>query len=114
MTLVRVNSGEKPGDKTIITDAQFKDICTFKKGDVSFVRYEEALHWLSVGRIGSHWQIGMDMYIKVLDEKDDIEKYYTPPKKERRTVSTSWSCKDKGCCGSGDCGTEGSGCSGCP
>ena len=47
-----------------VSEATFKSLCIRTRGTTSYIARAEALHWLGVGRIGSHFQIGKDFYIK--------------------------------------------------
>ena len=112
--LARIRSGEKPGDPVFLENENFKKFCTSTVGKVTFIRYEEALHWLNVGRIGSWFQVDKDVYVKINNKEDDIFQSYKPPVKNKNTPGPStWSCGPKDCCGSGGCSSGDCGSGGC-
>lgn len=114
--LARVKSGNVPGDPVFLSAEEFEKQFVRTVGDRTYIVQQDAIWWAKNGRLGSHWQIGQDMYVKVREAGDDPFQYYSPPQ-EKHTVSglTSWTNysggrSSGGCASSGGCG---GGCSSC-
>ena len=45
------------GEENFLSGAEFKNLCIRTKCGISYVKWEEALHWATVGRVGSHFDM---------------------------------------------------------
>jgi hypothetical protein len=104
--IARVNAGSFPGEPVYLTAEEFKKKFTRKTGSREFCTNEEAVWWSKNGRLGSRWQVNVDMYIMVSKGGEDPFKYYTPPEDPAQLGSPYWasSSKSDGSCSSGSCG----------
>jgi len=109
MVLKKVKAGEEPGEPVDVSDEQFLSLFYRTVSSSTFCIDEQAVFWAKNGFLGSRWQVGTDMYIKVKDEEDDPFKYYTPEKKFAGYAIRSGCCSG-GSCSGGSCSSGG--CSG--
>lgn len=74
-----------------------------QNGDNIYCKQPDAIGWTKNGRIGSHWQIGEDMYVLVEKDGDDPYKYYNPEPQGSQLSGKSWHDSSK-CGGNNGCG----------
>lgn len=77
------NISEKPIFLNIVEFIESMTIINNQKEEL--IVNMEAVHWSDVGRIGSIYQVGNNIYVKVKNINDDPFKYYTP-KKPRKMI----------------------------
>ena len=107
--IAKVRSGSDPGEVIYLSVEDFEKAFTRQVGDRTYCISDDAVWWSKNGRIGSHWQVGNVMYIRVNDQEDPFQ-YYTPPEKKNVIGIRPWGVDSVSGCGSGNKG--GSGCSG--
>ena len=106
---IKTNSSkENKSDVVYLTPEEFKKPFYVQNGDRRYCLQPDAIEWSKYGRLGSHWQIGDDMFVLVEKKGDDPYKYYEPDQSVSGLSTPSWHIKPPCPSGGGNCG---SGCS---
>jgi len=106
---VKLAAGVNPGTPVYLTLKEFKSQFYAMRGKTPYCTNPTTVHWAGVAAVGSHWQIGDTMYVRVEDATDDPFKYYTPPDPDNPKTTLHLTNPTK-CGGSGGCGDDCSNC----
>lgn len=103
--IAKFKAGSIPGEVTYLSISDFTALFTREiTGGQKIYTSDEAVWWGRNGRLGSRWQVDVDMYVMV-NEQEDPFKYYTPPDPVTSKTGSSWGGGGSGKCGSGCCGS---------